>query len=43
MLVTSTVVIAIAVIVQRRIARKTAGPAILSAPEPQAADSIDGS
>jgi ABC-type spermidine/putrescine transport system permease subunit II len=43
MLLTSTVVIAIAVIVQRRIARRTAGPAILGAPEPQAADSSAGS
>ena len=43
MLVTSTIVIGIAVIVQRRIARRTAGPAILGASEPQAADSRDGS
>jgi len=41
--VTSTVVIAIAVIVQRRIARRTAGPAVLRATESQAAVSIDGS
>jgi len=44
MLVTSTVVIAIAVIVQRRIARRTAAPAILGEPEvPQAAVSSAGS
>jgi spermidine/putrescine transport system permease protein len=44
MLVTSTVVIAIAVIVQRRIARRTAAPAILGEPdEPQAAVSSVGS
>jgi spermidine/putrescine transport system permease protein len=39
MLVTSTIVIALAVIVQRRIARRTAAPAILGGAAPQAADS----
>jgi spermidine/putrescine transport system permease protein len=43
MLVTSTIVIALAVIVQRRIARRTAAPAILGGAAPQAADSSVGS
>jgi spermidine/putrescine transport system permease protein len=42
MLVTSTIVIVIAVLVQRRMARRTAAPALLGGPA-QAADSIDGS
>jgi spermidine/putrescine transport system permease protein len=43
MLVTSTIVIALAVIVQRRIAGRTAAPAILGGAAPQAADSSAGS
>jgi len=44
MLVTSTVVIMLAVVVQRRIARRTSAPAILGEPElAQAADSSAGS